>query len=49
MNYFYIIVFNLFFYFFKNKIKNRSVTWTKDSHGLFDYESKHLAVKKTEI
>lgn len=23
----------------------RCVTWTKDSHGLFDYESRHITKK----
>ena len=31
----------------KNKcIEIKSVTWKKDSHGLFDYESKNILVKK---
>ena len=25
------------------------MTWKKDSHGLFDYESKNIIVKKSRI
>ncbi len=25
------------------------VTWIKDSHGLFDYESKNIEIKKFEV
>lgn len=37
-----------------NKISNlsvemKAVTWQKDSHGLFDYETKSLSVKKHRV
>ena len=25
------------------------VTWSRESHGLFDYESKHIDVKKCKV
>jgi hypothetical protein len=27
----------------------KAVTWQKDSHGLFDYETKSLSVKKYRV
>ena len=27
----------------------KAVTWQKDSHGLFDYETKSLSVKKHRV
>lgn len=27
----------------------KAVTWTKDSHGLFDYEYKHKVIEKYNI
>ena len=27
----------------------KCITWNKDSHGLFDYESKSITVKKCRI
>ena len=30
----------------KNSIELKAVTWSKDSHGLFDYESKNIDIKR---
>lgn len=30
-----------------NSLKIKTFTWSKDSHGLFDYESSHIALNKT--
>ncbi|KAM3128739.1 hypothetical protein pb186bvf_019151 [Paramecium bursaria] len=33
----------------KNFVEMKAVTWQKDSHGLFDYETKALKVKKLKV
>ncbi|CAD8072006.1 unnamed protein product [Paramecium primaurelia] len=33
----------------KNYVEMKAVTWQKDSHGLFDYETKSLSVKKHRV
>lgn len=30
-------------------VEMKAVTWQKDSHGLFDYETKSLSVKKYRV
>ncbi len=30
-------------------VELKAVTWNKDSHGLFDYESKHMNFNKFRI
>lgn len=32
-----------------NFVEIKVVTWAKDSHGLFDYESKSINVKKCKL
>ena len=34
---------------FFNSVEMKAVTWSKDSHGLFDYESRSVQVKKFKI
>lgn len=33
----------------KTVVELKAVTWNKDSHGLFDYESKHMNFNKFRI
>ncbi len=32
-------------YFNNNRVFLKTITWTRDSHGLFDYESHHITRK----
>ena len=40
---------NLYLYTFYGSVEMKAVTWQKDSHGLFDYETKALKVKKLKV